>query len=145
MPSTSFALTRSDVVLLAGGAIAVALAGASALAAAPAVVAFVLSGAAVAVLAALVGRSVEQLGDQFGAGATGVLQSALGNLPELFIGFFALRAGLVEVVRAAIIGSILGNVLLVLGLAFLAGGLRHGAQQFDASRARWTSGGRCAW
>jgi Ca2+:H+ antiporter len=79
---------------------------------------------------------VEQLGDRFGAGATGVLQSALGNLPELFIGFFALRAGLIEVVRAAIIGSILGNALLVLGLAFVVGGLRHGEQRFDASRAR---------
>ena len=98
--------------------------------------AFACSAVAVALLAALVGRSVEQLGDRFGAGATGVLQSALGNLPELFIGFFALRSGLVEVVRAAIIGSILGNALLVLGLSFVVGGLRHGEQRFDASRAR---------
>src|SRR5207302_7254202 len=129
-------LTASDLVLLAGSALAVALAGVTAFAGVPPVLAFVLSGAAVALLAALVGRSVEQLGDRFGAGATGVLQSALGNLPELFIGFFALRQGLVEVVRAAIIGSILGNALLVLGLAFVVGGLRHGEQRFDASRAR---------
>jgi Ca2+:H+ antiporter len=129
-------LTTSDLVLLAGSAVAIVLAGVTAFAAVPAVLAFVLSGAAVALLAALVGRSVEQLGDRFGAGATGVLQSALGNLPELFIGFFALRQGLVEVVRAAIIGSILGNALLVLGLAFVVGGLRHGEQRFDASRAR---------
>ncbi len=61
------------------------------------------------------GRSVEQLGDRFGPGATGVLQSALGNLPELFICIFALRAGLVDVVKAALIGSVLANLLLVLG------------------------------
>lgn len=132
-------LDRSDLMLMVGSAIAVALAGVGTAIAAPPVVAFILSGAAVALLAALVGRSVEQMGDRFGAGATGVLQSALGNLPELFIGFFALRQGLVEVVRAAIIGSILGNALLVLGLAFLAGGLRHGEQRFDAARARWIS------
>lgn len=129
-------LERSDLVLLGGAAVAILLAALTAFAEAPPVLAFVCSGAAVALLAALVGRSVEQLGDRFGAGATGVLQSALGNLPELFIGFFALRAGLVEVVRAAIIGSILGNALLVLGLAFVVGGLRHGEQRFDASRAR---------
>jgi Ca2+:H+ antiporter len=79
---------------------------------------------------------VEQLGDRFGPGATGVLQSALGNLPELFIGIFALRAGLIGVVQAAIIGSILSNALLVLGLAFLVGGLRNGEQRFDSARAR---------
>jgi Ca2+:H+ antiporter len=132
-------LDRSDTALLVASAAAVALAGVTASAGAPPVVAFTCSGAAVAALAALVGRSVDQLGDRFGAGATGVLQSALGNLPELFIGFFALRAGLLEVVRAAIIGSIIGNALLVLGLAFVAGGLRHGEQRFDASRARWIS------
>jgi Ca2+:H+ antiporter len=132
-------LNRSDMALLVAGAVAVALAGVTASVSAPSVVAFTCSGAAVAALAALVGRSVDQLGERFGAGATGVLQSALGNLPELFIGFFALRAGLLEVVRAAIIGSILGNALLVLGLAFVAGGLRHGEQRFDAGRARWIS------
>jgi Ca2+:H+ antiporter len=79
---------------------------------------------------------VEQLGDRFGAGATGVLQSALGNLPELFICIFALKAGLVDVVRAALVGSILANLLLVLGLAFLVGGLKHGTQQLGSERAR---------
>jgi Ca2+:H+ antiporter len=130
-------LSSSDRILLGGSAAAVALAGIATAAGAPPVVTFAASGVAVALLAALVGRSVEQLGDRFGAGATGVLQSALGNLPELFIGIFALRAGLVEVVRAAIIGSILGNALLVLGLAFVVGGRIHGEQRFDASRARW--------
>ena len=119
-----------------GAAVAIAAAGIMHYGGAAAVLAFIVAGAAVALLASLVGRSVEQLGDRFGPGATGVLQSALGNLPELFIGFFALRAGLIAVVQAAIIGSILSNILLVLGLAFVVGGLRHGTQRFDSDRAR---------
>ncbi len=75
---------------------------------------FVASAGAVAVLASLVGRSVEQRGDRFGPGATGALQSAPGNLPELFIALFALRVGLVTVVQSALISSILGNLLLVI-------------------------------
>jgi Ca2+:H+ antiporter len=97
---------------------------------------FIVSGLALAVLAALVGRSVDQVADRLGSGATGVVQSALGNLPELFVCIFALHQGLVKVVEAAIIGSILGNILLVLGLAFVVGGLRHGRQSFDGARAR---------
>jgi Ca2+:H+ antiporter len=100
---------------------------------------FVVSAAALALLAALVGRAVDALGDSLGAGATGVLQSALGNLPELFVCLFALHAGLYNVVRAAIVGSILSNVLLVLGLAFVVGGLRHGTQHFAVDRARTTA------
>lgn len=99
---------------------------------------FVLTAGTVAALAVLVGRCVDQLAEWFGPNVTGVLHSALGNLPELFIGIFALRAGLTSVVQAAIIGSILGNALLVLGLAFLVGGIRHGTQQFSASLARDT-------
>ena len=89
--------------------------------------------------AAVVGRAVDGLGDRLGAGATGVLQSALGNLPELFVCLFALRDGLYDVVRAALVGSVLANVLLVLGLAFLVGGLRHGTQTFGTARARTLS------
>lgn len=97
---------------------------------------FVVSGGALAVLAALVGDATEQLGSRLGPGATGVLQSALGNLPELFVSIFALRAGLLQVVQAALVGSILGNGLLVLGLAFLVGGLRHGTQTFAGQAPR---------
>ena len=97
---------------------------------------FAVSAVALALLASLVGRSVEALGDRLGAGATGVVQSALGNLPELFVVLFALHAGLYDVVRAAIVGSILANVLLVLGAAFLVGGLRHGTQRFGTDAAR---------
>ncbi|HVU81572.1 MAG TPA: calcium/proton exchanger [Rhodanobacteraceae bacterium] len=130
---------RSDIIVIGGSVLLIIAAGATRFAHAGAVLAFLCSGLAVALLAALVGRSVEQLGDRFGAGATGVLQSALGNLPELFIALFALKAGLVMVVQAALIGSILANLLLVLGLAFTVGGLRHGPQNIDSQRARATA------
>ncbi|MFL6022291.1 MAG: cation transporter, partial [Marmoricola sp.] len=130
---------RSDRIIVAGGGALCVLAGFAHYGSWNSVLTFLVSAAAVCLLASLVGRSVEQLGDRFGPGATGVLQSALGNLPELFICIFALRAGLVEVVRAALIGSILANLLLVLGLAFLVGGLKHGTQQLGSERARTIS------
>ncbi len=129
-------LVRSDKALLGLAVVFVLLAGVAEYGGWNSVVAFVVSAGAVCLLASLVGRSVEQLGDRFGAGATGVLQSALGNLPELFICIFSLKAGLDEVVRAALVGSILANLLLVLGLAFVVGGLRHGTQQLGSERAR---------
>jgi Ca2+:H+ antiporter len=97
---------------------------------------FVASAVALAGLAALVGEGTDQLGTRLGHGATGVVQSALGNLPEFFIGIFALRAGLVDVVRAALVGSILANTLFVLGLAFIVGGLRHGPQRFGTDQTK---------
>ena len=127
---------RSDLLIIGGGAVAVALAGLTRFAGGGVVLTFLCAAAAVTLLASLVGRSVEQLGDRFGPGATGVLQSALGNLPELFIALFALKAGLLEVVQAALIGSILANLLLVLGLCFLVGGLKHGTQKLGSARAR---------
>jgi len=97
---------------------------------------FVASAIGLAGLAAMVGEGTEQLAHRLGPKATGVLQSALGNLPEFFIGIFALKAGLLDVVRAALVGSILANTLLVLGLAFLAGGLRHGTQKFGTDQTK---------
>src|SRR4051812_44938003 len=129
-------LVASDKVVLGGAAVLTVLAGIADYGHWSSVVAFAVSAAAVCLLASVVGRSVEQLGDRFGPGATGVLQSALGNLPELFICIFALRAGLVDVVRAALVGSILANLLLVLGIAFVVGGLKHGTQQLGSERAR---------
>jgi Ca2+:H+ antiporter len=67
------------------------------------------------------------------------VQSGLGNLPELFVSIFALRSGLVDVVRGAILGSVLANVLLVLGLAFVVGGVKHGPQHFGAEQGRMIS------
>ena len=95
-----------------------------------AVLAFVVTAAALALLAMIVGDATEQLGSRLGPGATGVLQSGLGNLPELFVCIFALRAGLDHVVQAALIGSILGNSVLVLGVALLLGGIKNGTQRF---------------
>jgi len=128
--------TRSDLVILGGAAAASLLAGVTRAVPSGSVVPFLASAGAVALLASVVGRSVEQLGDRFGPGATGALQSALGNLPELFIALFALRAGLVTVVQSALIGSILANLLLVMGMAFVVGGLKHGPQNLDSRRAR---------
>src|SRR5947208_15433478 len=93
---------------------------------------FAATAAGLSMLAMMVGDATEQIGEHLGPGPTGVLQAALGGLPELFVCIFALRAGLVQVVQAALIGSILANCLLILGLAILVGGLRHGRQHFDA-------------
>ncbi len=100
---------------------------------------FIATAVALAALASVVGEATDQLGTRLGPGATGVLQSALGNLPELFISIFALQAGLVVVVQTALIGSILANSLLVLGLAFFVGGLRHGPQRFGTDTTRMTA------
>lgn len=100
------------------------------------VLAFAVAATAIALLARLVGGATEQLGGRVGSSAAGVVQSGLGNLPELFIALFALQKGLVGVVQAALVGSVIANSVLVLGIAFLVGGLRNGTQRFDSPRAR---------
>ena len=132
-------LSGGDIRLIAGCAAATVLAGLARVVALPSVVPFLVAAVALALLASLVGRAVDALGDRLGPGATGVVQSALGNLPELFVCLFALRDGLYDVVRAALVGSVLANVLLVLGLAFIVGGRRHGTQKFGTARARTLS------
>ena len=82
---------------------------------------FVASGAALAGLAWIVSIATEAVGARFGPATTGLLQSTLGNLPELFVVLFALGAGEVVVARTSIVGSLLANALLVLGLAIVAG------------------------
>lgn len=100
------------------------------------VLTFIVSGVALAILAKIVGDGAEHLGSRLSPGLTGILQSAIGNLPELFVGIFALRAGLVTLVQSALIGSILANSLLVLGMAFLFGGLKNGPQRFGSDTPR---------
>jgi Ca2+:H+ antiporter len=100
------------------------------------VLTFVLAAIAIAVLARLVGGATEQLGSRLGSSVAGVIQSGLGNLPELFIALFALHEGLTLVVQSALVGSVIANGVLVLGIAFVAGGLKHGTQAFDSPRAR---------
>lgn len=97
---------------------------------------FLISAIALATLATVVGQATEQLGSYMGPGATGVIQASVASMPELFVSFFALRAGLVTVVQSAIAGSILANTLLIMGLAFLFGGLKNGTQRFNSERPR---------
>src|SRR5436190_6179782 len=125
-------LSRRELLSVGGAIILSALAGILTAISVNPVLIFVVAGIALALLANLVGQATDQLGSRLGPGATGVLQSALGNLPELFVGIFALRAGLDHVVQAALIGSILGNSVLVLGLALLLGGLKNGTQRFNS-------------
>jgi Ca2+:H+ antiporter len=115
---------------------AVALTATLVFAHAPPLARFGVAAIALALLARQVGGATEQLACRTGQAGAGALQSALGNLPELFIALFALHRGLVKVVQAALIGSILANSVLVLGLAFIVGGLKHGRQEFHTSYAR---------
>ena len=85
--------------------------------------------------AALMGRATEEIAARTGPGIGGFLNVTFGNFPELVIAFFALREGLQEVVKASIIGSILGNVLLVMGAAMLIGGLKRERQTFNRTAA----------
>lgn len=87
-------------------------------------------------LAAWLGRATEQLADRAGEGIGGLLNATFGNAAELIIALAALRTGLHDVVKATIVGSIVGNILLVLGAAMLAGGIRHKVQRFNESGAR---------
>ena len=97
---------------------------------------FVASWLAILPLAGLMGRATEQLADRLGEGVGGLLNATFGNAAELIIAFAALRAGLHDVVKASIVGSIISNILLVLGAAMLAGGLRRSEQHFNPAAAR---------
>ena len=123
-------MEKKEKVIIALAILFTVAAGALHYAHANAVLAFAVTAGALALLAMIVGDATEQLGSRLGPGATGILQSGLGNLPELFVCIFALRAGLDHVVKAALIGSILGNSLLVLGVALFLGGLKNGTQRF---------------
>ena len=96
---------------------------------------FFASALGVVPTAALMGRATEELAARSGPGIGGLLNVTFGNAPELIIAFFALRAGLQEVVKASLVGSILGNTLLVLGASMLVGGLRRERQSFQPTAA----------
>ncbi len=97
---------------------------------------FVLACVAIVPLAGLLGLATEKLAARTGDAIGGFLNATLGNAAELIIALVALRAGMLDVVKASIIGSIIGNLLLVMGAAFLAGGLRHPVQTFATIGAR---------
>ncbi len=102
---------------------------------ADAVVVFFVAALGIVPTAALMGLATEELAAKSGPGIGGLLNVTFGNAPELIIALFALNEGLQEVVKASIVGSILGNVLLVLGAAMLVGGLKHKVQRFDRTAA----------
>ncbi len=114
-------LSKPERVLLAAVAVMTAAAGAANYGAWAAVPRFALATVALAGLAWAVALGTEQLGEHVGAAATGVLQATLGNLPELLVVVFALKAGELVVAQTALVGSLLANALLVLGLAIVAG------------------------
>src|ERR687885_967267 len=105
------------------------------LAHAGAVVTFFASALGVIPTAALMGRATEELAARSGPGIGGLLNVTFGNAPELIIALFALNAGLQEVVKASLVGSILGNTLLVLGAAAFFGGLGRDRQHFNHTAA----------
>src|SRR5690349_11287483 len=105
------------------------------LAHAGAVIIFFASALGVIPTAALMGRATEELAVRSGPGIGGLLNVTFGNAPELIIALFALGAGLHEVVKASIIGSIMGNTLLVLGAAMFFGGWGKDRQRFDRTAA----------
>jgi Ca2+:H+ antiporter len=96
---------------------------------------FVTSCLAIVPLAGLMGKATEHLAERVGEGIGGLLNATFGNAAELIIAIVALRAGLHDVVKASITGSIIGNILLVFGLSALVGGVRHSVQSFNKTAA----------
>jgi Ca2+:H+ antiporter len=114
-------LSRSERLVLGGVAVLTVVAGVARYAGWTSVLAFALATAALAGLAHVVSLATEQVGERFGPAATGLLQSTLGNLPELFVVIFALREGQTVVAQTSIVGSLFANALLVLGLVIVVG------------------------
>ncbi len=96
---------------------------------------FTLSALGIVPLAGRMGHATEALAEQLGAGIGGLLNATFGNAAELIIALFALHAGLYDVVKASITGSIIGNILLVLGAAMIAGGIKVKQQRFNRTAA----------
>lgn len=96
---------------------------------------FLFSALGVIPLAGIIGSATEVLAEYTGPRLGGLLNATLGNAAELIITFFAIQGGLLDLVKASITGSILGNLLLVLGMSMVLGGMRHGTQSFDRKHA----------
>jgi Ca2+:H+ antiporter len=92
---------------------------------------FVLTAIGLIPLAAAIGKATEDLAFQVGPTAGGLLNVSFGNVPELLIGILAVRAGLISLAQATIIGSVIGNASLVVGMSLFYGGVRNGTQRFD--------------
>lgn len=100
---------------------------------------FIASALAIAPLASVLGESTGSLASQCGPAAGGILSATMGNATEMIIAFFALHAGHINVVKASLSGSIIGNLLLVLGLSLVAGGLRNPVQRFSRTTSSMNS------
>lgn len=103
---------------------------------APVVWMFILTCLAIIPLAGIMGRSTESIAAHAGPRIGGLMSATFGNAVELIIGIIALREGMTSLVKASITGSILGNLLFVLGVSFLVGGIRHPIQRFNIRAAR---------
>jgi Ca2+:H+ antiporter len=103
---------------------------------APAALVFVLAGLAIVPLAGVLVQATEQISHRTGPAIGGLLNATFGNAPELIIALVALRAGEIDLVKASLVGAILGNLLFALGLSFLVGGIRHHTQEYNARGAR---------
>jgi len=133
---------RAARLAIAATTLLTALAGLAHYAGWTSVAAFVIATVALAGLACLVAVATEQVGEHLGPAATGLLQSSVGNLPELFVVIFALRAGEHVVAQSAIVGSLFANALLVLGIVLMVGALRRragGVMRFDPRIVRATA------
>ncbi|MFC2172033.1 calcium/proton exchanger [Acidobacteriota bacterium] len=97
---------------------------------------FITACIAILPLAGWLGKATEHLADKTSEGLSGLINATFGNAAEFIIGLMALRRGLLDIVKASLTGSIIGNILLVMGAAFLAGGVRFKSQRFNAAGAR---------
>jgi Ca2+:H+ antiporter len=97
---------------------------------------FITSALAIIPLAAWLSHATEHLAEKTGEGVGGLLNATFGNAAELIIALAAMRAGLFDVVKASLVGSIIGNILLVMGASMLAGGLKYHEQKYNAEAAR---------
>src|ERR1044071_8916248 len=100
---------------------------------------FIASALAIVPLASVLGESTGNLASHLGPAIGGILSATMGNFTEMIIAFFALRAGHINVVKASLSGSIIGNLLLVLGLSLVAGGIRNPVQRFARSTSAMNS------
>lgn len=103
------------------------------------VVVFITAGLGIVPLAAFMGEATEEIAVVVGPNLGGLLNATFGNATELILAFFALKAGLIEVVKATLTGSIISNILLVMGFAMVLGGLRYKEQEFQTAVAQTNS------
>lgn len=129
-------LTRLDPWLWIGAVVAVPVAAIPHYGGASSVTQFATALVAIGFAAAMLGRAVNEIGGRISPGAVGLFNAVTGNMPELIIGLFALRHHLDTIVQATILGSMLNMLLFSNGLAFLAGGIRHGSLRINTERAQ---------